>query len=116
MFAQLDLRQKRPGGETGRRTGLKIPRLERVVTVRFRPRAPDRPVHHKSVGAASNLGASVPLARRRSWRCGTSGMLAPTSILQRLGNSLQAFAEHLVVHPHADAEVVGQTEKASGDD
>src|SRR5262249_32625434 len=29
-----------PGGETGRRTGLKIPGPERGVTVRFRPRAP----------------------------------------------------------------------------
>ena len=29
-----------PGGETGRRTGLKIPGPERGVSVRFRPRAP----------------------------------------------------------------------------
>src|SRR4051812_34969989 len=29
-----------PGGETGRRTGLKIPGLERDVSVRFRSRAP----------------------------------------------------------------------------
>jgi hypothetical protein len=33
----------RPGGETGRRTGLKIPGPERDVPVRFRSRAPFKP-------------------------------------------------------------------------
>ena len=32
----------RPGGETGRRTGLKIPGSERSVPVQFRSRAPIR--------------------------------------------------------------------------
>ena len=35
----------RPGGETGRRTGLKIPGLERDVSVQFRSRAPLPRVH-----------------------------------------------------------------------
>jgi hypothetical protein len=33
-----------PGGETGRRTGLKIPSSERNVPVRFRSRAPQTPL------------------------------------------------------------------------
>jgi hypothetical protein len=49
----------------------------------------------------------------------TSGTLAPTSTristsLQRLANSLQAFAEYFGVHSHADAEMVGQAEKPAG--
>ena len=39
-LAYTGLSSKRPDGETGRRTGLKIPRGESSVTVRFRLRAP----------------------------------------------------------------------------
>ncbi len=39
-----------------------------------------------------------------------------SNCLQRPADSLQSFAEHFVIHSHADAEVVGQTKEASGDD
>jgi hypothetical protein len=44
-----------PGGETGRRTGLKIPSLERDVPVRFRSRAPLTTLSCISALAAANL-------------------------------------------------------------
>jgi hypothetical protein len=59
-------------------------------------------------------------ARRKVWtltRRSTERRLLesdPLDSLQRLANSLQAFAEHFGVHSHADAEMVGQTEKPAG--
>src|SRR6266567_8795148 len=40
LFTMLVFDKPRPGGETGRRTGLKIPGSERSVSVQFRSRAP----------------------------------------------------------------------------
>src|SRR5438445_462224 len=42
-----------PGGETGRRTGLKIPGPERDVSVRFRSRAPADPSTRFGISAAA---------------------------------------------------------------
>ena len=57
--------QQRPGGETGRRTGLKIPGLERDVPVRFRSRAPSNSSHCCHF---SRAGADEFDRRARQWR------------------------------------------------
>ena len=49
----------RPGGETGRRTGLKIPGPERGVTVRFRPRAPLNPAVECREPRLARLNGSI---------------------------------------------------------
>jgi hypothetical protein len=36
--------------------------------------------------------------------------------LQRLLNPSKAFCEHLVVHTHPDAEMIGHLKKLAGDD
>ena len=50
----------RPGGETGRRTGLKIPRGESSVPVRFRSRAPRAPFPPRSFGYRSGFRLRAP--------------------------------------------------------
>ena len=58
-------RQRRPGGETGRRTGLKIPGPERDVAVRLRPRAPEVAVEILRPGnRAQDFACGLPLWRR----------------------------------------------------
>src|SRR4051812_19359846 len=47
-----------PGGETGRRTGLKIPGPERGVPVQFRPRAPFKT---QILRSPQDFGSRLPL-------------------------------------------------------
>src|SRR5438128_1132553 len=80
-----------PGGEIGRRTGLKIPGPERDVPVRFRSRAPLKPNCAKHFIIAGDLSMSCFLRN-------SSGIMAEIMAVLRWGLSLpetQALTDRL---------------------
>ena len=66
---------KRPGGETGRRTGLKIPGLERDVPVQFRSRAPGSTSLTPSQMVRRGFHRRIIEHRARVWTCCTPSRL-----------------------------------------